>query len=65
MENNTVGRAPKLLTRQEAAAYLGISLPTLCDLMRQPDFPVVRVGARRVYVNREKLDLWIDARTKA
>lgn len=52
-----------LLTKAEAAEYLGISRPTLDNIMREPGFPVVRIGARRVFINREKLDEWIDART--
>lgn len=65
MENNiAITRTPKLLTRQEAAAYLGVSLPTLAEIQREPGFPIVRMGARRVFVNREKLDKWIDERTQ-
>ena len=31
---------------RELAANLGISLPKAYELVKQPDFPVVRVGAR-------------------
>lgn len=54
-----------LLTKAEAAEYLGVSRPVLDNLMREPDFPVVRIGARRVFINREKLDEWIDRHTRS
>lgn len=62
MENQ---KSVKLLTRQEAAEYLGICMATLTELMREPGFPVVRIGARRVFINREKLDEWIDRHTRS
>lgn len=62
MENQEQ-RCFKLLTKAEAAEYLGVSQPTFDNIMREPGFPVVRLGVRRVFINREKLDEWIDART--
>ena len=53
----------KLLTKDEAAAYIGIHKKTLTNIMNGSDFyPLVRVGHNRgrVFVNREKLDQWID-----
>lgn len=64
MENKiNVTRTPKLMTRSEAAAYLGVSLASLAEIQREPGFPLVRIGPRRVFIHREKLDEWIDART--
>lgn len=57
-------RCVNLLTKAEAAEYLGVSRPTFDNLMREPDFPVVRIGARRVFINREKLDEWIERHTR-
>lgn len=52
--------ARKLLTREEAAAYMGVCKVTLDKTISNPDFPaVVRIG-RRVFIHREKLDQWID-----
>ena len=59
-------RNKKLLTRDEAAAYLGIGITSLQTLIHGKGFPaLVRIGTGRgrVFVNREKLDAWIDART--
>jgi len=56
----------KLLTKPEAAFYLGISLASLAKVVQKPDFPaLVRIGdgRGRVFVNRERLDNWIDDKT--
>lgn len=53
----------KLLTRPEAAAYIGISEVTLHYVIHDPHFPaLVRVGngRGRVFIHREKLDQWLD-----
>lgn len=61
MENQ---KSLNLLTKQEAADYIGVSVATLSNIMREPGFPIVRIGARRVFINREKLDKWIDEKTE-
>lgn len=43
---------------REAAAALGVSLPTFYELAARDDFPVVRVG-RRVLVPVEGLRAWL------
>ena len=43
---------------REAAAALGVSLPTFYILAGRPDFPVVRVG-RRVLVPVDGLREWL------
>ena len=53
----------RLLTKQETCFYISISLQTLNRLIKHADFPaVVRIGIGRgrVFINREKLDQWID-----
>jgi excisionase family DNA binding protein len=44
---------------KEAAAALGVSLPTFYELSNRDDFPVVRVG-RRVLVPVEGLRAWLE-----
>ena len=59
-------RCNKLLTRDEAAAYLGVSKVTLDKITRERGFPAlvrIGIGRGRVYFNRERLDEWIDKRT--
>lgn len=59
-------KSKKLLTRYEAAAYIGISINSLQNLIHSKDFPaLVRIGQGRgrVFVNRERLDEWIDENT--
>lgn len=47
------------LNSKEAAAALGISLPTFYELSGRSDFPVIRVG-RRVLVPVDGLRRWLD-----
>ena len=61
-------RTRKLLSRDEAAAYIGVSLATFQKYMSESGFPAaVRLGPEhgrgRVFINRERLDEWIDSRT--
>lgn len=44
---------------REAAAALGVSLPTFYELSNRADFPVVRVG-RRVLVPVDGLRKWLE-----
>lgn len=56
----------KLLTRDEAAFYIGICKASLNKIIHGRDFPaLVRIGSGRgrVFINREKLDQWIDENT--
>ena len=56
-------KTKKLLTKVEATFYIGISMPALDATIKRSDFPaLVRVGfgRGRVFINREKLDQWID-----
>ena len=55
----------KLLTKDEAAFYIGICVKTLTALMKEDGFPLVRIGQGRgrVFINREKLNAWIDKNT--
>ena len=56
----------KLLTKAEAAFYIGICSKSLDNLISRGDLPaVVRIGygRGRVFINRNKLDDWIDSQT--
>ncbi len=52
------GITPRLLSREAAAAYCGIS-PTLFDEHIVPDVPALRIGARVLW-DIKKLDRWLD-----
>jgi excisionase family DNA binding protein len=52
----------QLLTRQDAAAELGVSLSTLTRLVRVHALPIVRVSERRVMVSRTALDRYASGR---
>lgn len=59
-------KGKKLLTRDEAAAYIGVCKATLHKIIYDEGFPaLVRIGngRGRVFINREKLDEWIDEKT--
>lgn len=43
---------------KEAAAALGVSLPTFYELSNRADFPAIRVG-RRVLVPVDSLRAWL------
>lgn len=47
---------------KEAAAALGLCLPTFYELTQRADFPVVRVG-RRVLVPVDGLRAWLEKET--
>ena len=51
-------KSPILITQQEAAAVMRVSMPTYYKIIKNPDFPLVSVG-RRKFVHREKLDEWL------
>ena len=55
---------PELLTRQEAAEYLGVKPQTLAvwAVTGRYDLPVVKVG-RLVRYRRSDLDKWLESRT--
>lgn len=53
----------KLLTRHEAAFYIGVCPATMHTIIHNDDFPALaRIGGR-VFVNRMVLDQWIDEQT--
>ena len=58
----------KLLTKTEAAFYIGICLTSLNVIIDRTEFyPLTRIGfgRGRVFVNREKLDKWIDEQDRS
>lgn len=46
------------LSVTEAAALLGVSRPTVYQLMNRADFPAFRIGARRL-ISRAGLERWV------
>ena len=48
-----------LLSATEVANLLGLSRPSVYQLMRRADFPLVRLGGR-VFVPTEMLKKWLD-----
>ena len=55
--------SPLAVSAAEAARLLGISRPTLYQLLNREDFPSFRVG-NRVLVSVAGLQEWIDRQTK-
>ncbi len=47
-----------LLSVSETAALMGLSRPTVYQLTRRADFPVVRLGGR-VLILAESLETWL------
>ena len=48
------------LSVTEAAALLGVSRPTVYELINRDDFPSFRIGTRRV-ISRAGLERWVEA----
>lgn len=55
---------PLAVSAAEAARLLGVSRPTLYNLLNQSGFPSFRVG-NRVLVSVAGLQDWVDQQTKA
>lgn len=49
---------PPLMTKHEAAKFLRVDISTIARLMRDPDFPVCRVGGS-VRFNKKELEEWM------
>lgn len=49
----------RLLSRQDAAAYLGVSLATIDRLIRDREVTITRIG-KRVKFDQDDLDAYID-----
>ena len=47
---------------REAAAYLGVSVPTLAALLRSGEIPCRRAGQRWL-ISKTTLDTWLNANT--
>ena len=47
------------LSVTEAAALLGVSRPTVYELINRADFPSFRIGTRRV-ISRAGLERWVE-----
>lgn len=54
---------PLFLNAETLAKLLGVSVSSTYELMHEKDFPAIRIGSRLV-VPKEKLQLWIDVKTK-
>jgi excisionase family DNA binding protein len=53
--------APRLLTVDEVATYLGMTPYAVRDRVKQRQIPFVRIGERSIRFDRKKIDAWIDA----
>lgn len=54
-----------LITRQQAAELLGISLPTLDGLIRRGQLPASRIGSRIVRIDERDIEGYLSARRVA
>ena len=52
---------PLYLNADTVAKLLGISISSAYELMREKDFPSVRIG-KRLIVPKENLQAWVEAR---
>ncbi len=54
---------PLILNAETLAKVFGVSVSSSYELMHEKDFPAIRIGSRLV-VPKDKLQLWIDAKTR-
>ena len=54
---------PLFLNAETLAKLLGVSVSSSYELMHEKDFPAIRIGSRLV-VPKDKLQLWINAKTE-
>ncbi|HBH96154.1 MAG TPA: DNA-binding protein [Ruminococcaceae bacterium] len=54
---------PLFLNAEILAKVLGVSVSSSYELMHEKDFPAIRIGSRLV-VPKEKLQHWIDEKTR-
>lgn len=47
---------------QELSAYMGISLPKAYELVKQPGFPILRIGTR-ILIPVEGFHAWLRAKS--
>ena len=50
----------KMLEAQDIKEMLGIALGSVYKLMKRPDFPAIKVSARRYVVSEEAFRKWLD-----
>jgi excisionase family DNA binding protein len=61
-QNKLSDNIPELLSAKDMSEHLGVSLCTCYKLLKQDDFPVTRIGKRRV-VTREHFTEWLENNT--
>lgn len=50
----------RMLEAQDIKEILGIALGSVYKLMKQPDFPAIRISARRYVVPEEAFKKWLE-----
>ena len=50
------------LTVEEMAEMIGISRSVAYQLVKERDFPVIRVSERRLIIPKKSLEKWLDER---
>ena len=58
----TYEELPLFLNAETVANVLGIAMSSAYELMKEPDFPALRIG-KRLMVPKDKLAAWIDQNT--
>ena len=58
----TYEELPLFLNAETLAKLLGVSVSSSYELMHEKDFPAIRIGSR-LFVPKDKLQLWIDNKT--
>lgn len=59
----TYDELPLFLNAETVANVLGIAMPSAYELMKEKDFPALRVG-NRLIVPKEKFIAWVEMKTE-
>jgi excisionase family DNA binding protein len=59
-EIKSIDDLPVCLNVPDVAKYLGVSRTVAYKLVRQPGFPSIRVGEKRIVIPRDKFKEWIE-----
>ena len=59
-EIKSIDDLPVCLNVPAVAKFLGVSRTVAYKLVRQPGFPSIRVGEKRIVIPRDKFKEWLD-----
>lgn len=50
---------------EEASEIAGIGRNSMLNLVKRDDFPAIKLGKRKIYINKQQFLEWLNSLTKA